>query len=144
MLTKRAPWELKAAEKRAHLHAQIPKKWLLDQTELDKASKQRNITGPFIEQYLRESEIAITNLPATVLVSKLSTGELSAFQVTEAFCRRTAIAQQIVPEPPFACRSHMLQYRLAEQLLTMKGELPSRNFFRPSDEAGSGTRCLFH
>ena len=97
MLTKRAPWQLKAAEKRARLHAQIPKEWLLDQSELDKASEQRDITGPFIEQYLTESEIAITNLAATILVSHLSNGKLSALQVAEAYCRRTAIAQQIVP-----------------------------------------------
>lgn len=96
MPNKQAPWQIRAAEKRKDIHAKIPKEWLLGQSELDKASKQRNITGPFIEQYLNESDIGITCLPATTLVAKLSNGQLKAVEVTQAFCKRAAVAQQIV------------------------------------------------
>lgn len=46
---------------------------------------------------LSESELEITeNYPATQLLAKLASGQLSSLAVTTAFCKRAAIAQQVV------------------------------------------------
>lgn len=45
---------------------------------------------------LSAEELAITEQTAAVLVDKLAKGELSSVQVTTAFCKRAAIAHQLV------------------------------------------------
>ena len=92
----KASWEIKAEEKRASTHAKIPNEWLLDKATLDEAAKHRNLTGPFIEEYLTHAEISITNEPSLVLIKRIRDGELSALSVAKAYCHRTAIAEQIV------------------------------------------------
>jgi amidase len=91
-----ASWEAKAAAKRASTLAKIPPEWLLDKKEIEKGLKQRNLTGPFIEQYLSPEEVAIIHQGSTTLVEKIRERELSAVQVTRAFCKTAAIAHQIV------------------------------------------------
>jgi amidase len=90
------PWEAKAAAKRASTLAKIPPEWLLQKVELDKAAKQRDLTGRFIEQYLNEEEIGIVHEGSATLVGKIRLGNWSAVQVTRAFCKTAAIAHQIV------------------------------------------------
>ena len=96
MLLEQSHWETKAADKRASTHAKIPKDWLLDKATLRKASAERDITGPFIEDCLSSDEKALTKLPASALLLKIGDGTYSAVEVTRAFCKRTAIAQQLV------------------------------------------------
>jgi amidase len=96
-------WKLKAEAKISATLAKIPADWRLPQAELDKAAAQRDITGPFIEQYLEPSELDIIRADATSLVSKLQRGLLTAKQVTLAFCKTAAIAHQIVSTVPSGC-----------------------------------------
>ena len=91
-----ASWDAKASGKRADTLAKIPAEWLLPKEDLDKAANERNLTGPFINQYLSPDDIAIVEQGSVPLVEKMSAGKLSAVQVTRAFCKTAAIAHQIV------------------------------------------------
>ncbi|KAL9085591.1 MAG: hypothetical protein Q9159_004630 [Coniocarpon cinnabarinum] len=88
-------WKAKAAAKRASTYGKIPQQWRLDQAEIDKASRQRNITGPFIEQYLTTEEILITREHAVGITDAISNRQYTSVQVVGAFCKRAAIAHQI-------------------------------------------------
>jgi amidase len=96
MLIKGKSWELMAAAKRSSTLAKIPKEWLLDPADLEKASRQRDLAGPFIEQYLSAEEIAIVRQDSVSIVTSIHKGEYSAVQVARAFCKVAAIAHQIV------------------------------------------------
>lgn len=89
-------WRSKAAQKRASLRAAIPLEWRLDQASLDRAAKERDLTGPYIEQYLTVEEIEITNQDSISIVENIRCKKWSAVQVTRAFCKVAAIAQQLV------------------------------------------------
>ena len=95
------PWEARAAAKRASIAAKIPSDWRLSERDLKKAEDRRNLTGSFIEQYLTDHERMITGLSAVSLLSKIRDKDLTALEVTSAFCKRTAIAQQMVYEISF-------------------------------------------
>jgi amidase len=90
------PWEAKAAAKRASTLAKIPSEWVLQEDDLEKVVKQKDLTGRFIEKYLDEQDIAIIHEGSAALVAKLRRGDWSAVQVTRAFCKTAAIAHQIV------------------------------------------------
>ena len=45
---------------------------------------------------LTPEQLAITELNASELLADIHAGKLTAFEVTEAFCKRTAIAHQMV------------------------------------------------
>lgn len=96
MFDNQESWEAKAAAKRSSTHAKIPKEWLLDQEDLAKAAKQRDLTGPFIEQYLTAEEVSIIRQGSVLIINNIRNGEYSAQQVTHAFCKTAAIAHQIV------------------------------------------------
>lgn len=89
-------WQSKAAEKRAAILACIPEEWRLSPAQLKLAEGQRDITGPFIEQFLDDAEIAIISLDSVPIVEAIQSRKLSAVQVTNAFCKTAAIAHQIV------------------------------------------------
>lgn len=76
--------------------AKVPDHWRLSDSELSDAKKQRDLTGSFIRKFLTEDEIFITDQNATQIASAIQVGWLTALQVTEAFCKRAAIAHQIV------------------------------------------------
>ena len=52
-------WQAKAKAKVTNMESKIPKEWTLEKADLDEAKKQRNITGPFIERFLGDSEVDI-------------------------------------------------------------------------------------
>jgi amidase len=89
-------WKLKAEAKARATMDKITEEWRLPKAELDKAAEQRDITGPFIQQYLQSCEREIITEEATTLVAKLQKGLLTAREVTLAFCKTAAIAHQIV------------------------------------------------
>ncbi|KAJ5251675.1 hypothetical protein N7489_002085 [Penicillium chrysogenum] len=91
-------WQDKCAAKQAEADAKIPTEWRLateilqqvDNNELD------ILDVPSKCGILSKEELAITELPdATSLRVKLAAQELSAVEVTTAFCKRAAIAQQL-------------------------------------------------
>lgn len=95
-----AEWEQKAAAARAARDAQIPQELLLSNIPGFHHPKPGSTILPIIEScgLLTPAELDITNLShdATWLIEQLSTKSLSAVQVTQAFCKRAAIAQQLV------------------------------------------------
>ena len=90
------PWQETAAAKRASILSSIPRKWHLTSSDLEKAAEQRDLTGPFIQEFLEQETIDITSRDTVSIVSLLQKRELSAVQVTTAFCQAAAVAQQIV------------------------------------------------
>ena len=89
-------WQAKARAKVADMKSRIPTEWILNQADLEKAREQRNLTGPFIEQFLTDDEKRITEYDSVGLVERIKSGQYSAVEVVRAFCKRAAIAQQIV------------------------------------------------
>ncbi|KAL4804161.1 amidase signature domain-containing protein [Aspergillus unguis] len=90
-------WQTKAQRKRDALAAKIPEEWRLSSELLERAESLDNILDiPRQSEILTEREINITETTdATELVSRLLSGELSAYEVAVAFCKRAAIAQQL-------------------------------------------------
>jgi amidase len=88
-------WQQTAASKRATINSLLPAPWKLDQSTLS-SLKYKDVTQ-IPESYLSVREIEITEkYTATDLVAMLSSGALTAVEVTEAFCHRATIAHQLV------------------------------------------------
>ncbi|KAL8713136.1 MAG: hypothetical protein Q9220_002657 [cf. Caloplaca sp. 1 TL-2023] len=91
----RESWQAVAKAKVADLHSRIPKEWLLSDADLEKAKKQRDLTGSFTEQYLNNDENEIMQLSSLGVVDAVSRGRYTAVDVTRAYCKAAAVAQQI-------------------------------------------------
>lgn len=89
-------WKAKAAAKTASTRAKIPPEWRLSEADLNKATKQKDLTGTFIEQYLEGEDLEVIRQDTTSIVAKIKAGEWSAKRVTLAFCKTASIAHQIV------------------------------------------------
>lgn len=86
-----------AAEKKLQQNSKIPKGWSLSLKEYEGYSNLIDI--PTTCGILNDVERKITSeYDATALLEKLKTGNLSAEQATIAFCKRAAIAHQLVCE----------------------------------------------
>lgn len=91
-----ATWQERAAAKRESIATSIPQEWRLDATVIQKSSQQRDISGAYIEGLIDQETVAITQLDSLEIVAAIQSRRYSAVQVTTAFCRRAAVAQQIV------------------------------------------------
>ena len=80
--------------KRDQLAELIPEKWRLD--TLPPTQKVRDVSGSYLHQYLTPREIEITETDAVGITEHTTTGQWTAVEVTEAFCHRAALAQQLV------------------------------------------------
>ncbi|KFX90815.1 hypothetical protein V495_04413 [Pseudogymnoascus sp. VKM F-4514 (FW-929)] len=87
-------WKEVAQAKRASIRAEIPEKWLL--SSIPTVQQQKDVTGKYIQQFLTEREVEITETDAVGIVAKTTTGTWKAREVTEAFCHRAALAHQLV------------------------------------------------
>lgn len=84
-----------ACRKQAQRAAAIPPEWRLK--ILPPASQTNVLETPRTCGILTAEELAITeNHDATDLVDLLASGKLSSESVTRAFCKRAAVAQQVV------------------------------------------------
>ncbi len=98
------PWQEAAAVKRQGRQASIPQEWLLSQSVLEGIplgpESGTNVVAldlPRKSALLDELELAITeDYSCRDLLQKLAAGELTSTQVTLAFCKRSAIAHQLV------------------------------------------------
>lgn len=93
-------WQALAAAKRQSNAEKIPKEWLLPSalTDTFTATSTQNVLGiPRSSGILTEKELELTeNYDATALVELMVSGKVKSVEVTTAFCKRAAIAQQCV------------------------------------------------
>jgi amidase len=85
-------WEKIAADKRSRLAASIPVEWRIRSSP----TTDSMIEYPKNSGLLTSEELAITESSATDLVKELAAGKLSSVAVTTAFCKRAALAHQLV------------------------------------------------
>lgn len=94
-------WQAKAAQKRATVYAKIPQEWTLDESTLQSALKATDASVLHVPRecgILTDREVTITeSVDATGLLEKIRSGAFSTTEVTIAFCKRAAIAHQLVP-----------------------------------------------
>ena len=72
----------------------IPQAWRIDVEHFKKDTDSRGV--PAQCGVLTPDQLAITELNASELLAEIHAGKLTAVEVTEAFCKRTAIAHQMV------------------------------------------------
>ncbi|KAJ5920425.1 hypothetical protein N7516_011283 [Penicillium verrucosum] len=93
-------WQDLVAAKRHECEQKIPRDWLLspDQLALAQATPHvLEIDLPRRSGVLSEVELDLTeNYTASQLLVKLASGDASSLDVTGAFCKRAAIAQQVI------------------------------------------------
>lgn len=94
--TRKETWEEIGARKRAALLASIPPEWLVPADLLPPDSQDDVTTWPETSGWFTPEELAITNLSASELVSRLAAGTLKSEDVTKAFCKRASAAHQLV------------------------------------------------
>ncbi|ODV96796.1 hypothetical protein PACTADRAFT_48609 [Pachysolen tannophilus NRRL Y-2460] len=86
------PYQEIAAAKRQSLLDNIPKEWILESIPSEK--EVPNVCE-YLDKFLPEEEVAITSSTVLKLADKISKGELTASNVTKAFCHRTALVHQM-------------------------------------------------
>lgn len=87
-----ASWEERAADKRNRINDSIPQEWKIKSLPIEDSV----LDFPKKSGILSDQELAITESSASDLVKKLAQGELKAVDVTVAFCKRAALAHQLV------------------------------------------------
>jgi amidase len=90
-------WEQRAADKRARLDKAIPAEWKIQSSP----TQDSFFDYPETCGILSPKELEITKSSASELVPKLATGTLKSVDVTLAFCKRAALAQQLVRTLPY-------------------------------------------
>jgi amidase len=89
-------WQEISAKASDNLANSIPPEWRIPKDRLP-PPEQKDVTDfPAKCGLLTEAELAITDSYATEIVKKIAAGEWTAEAVTTAFCKRAAIAQQVV------------------------------------------------
>lgn len=95
-----AEWQKLILEKRAARDAGIPQEWRLPTSILSKVAEDSQISAfDLLDEaaVLTRPEREITEIAsAQELVSKISSRELSSYDVCLAFCKRAAVAHQLV------------------------------------------------
>lgn len=80
--------------------ALIPKEWILSSKYLENVNENSDLNVLDVPRkcgILSEKELDITeNYDATALIERLAAKEVSSYEVVVAFCKRAAIAQQLV------------------------------------------------
>ena len=84
-------WSEIVKAKRAAREALIPPEWRIPPT-----TAQSVLDVPRTCGILTDAELAITEMEAPELVETMSKGELKSYDVMLAFCKRAAVAHQLV------------------------------------------------
>jgi amidase len=104
-----APWQQVAAAKQAARDALIPSEWLLPRGKYDDLLDVTSV--PATCGILSPSELKITESSADVILARVREGAWTAVGVTTAFCKRAAIAQQLVSRLPIADNTRLKMRR---------------------------------
>ncbi|CRL26866.1 Amidase [Penicillium camemberti] len=93
-------WQDLVAAKRHECEQKIPRDWLLSAEQLAFAQETPRVLDidlPRRSGLLSEVELDLTeNYTASQLLNKLASGQVNSLAVTTAFCKRAAIAQQVL------------------------------------------------
>ena len=96
-------WETKVAAKQQAAREKIPKEWLLPASVIDALQfplsehPTDTMDIPRRSGVMSDKELEITEkYTVTELLARLAQGDLSALEVTLAFSKRAALAQQLV------------------------------------------------
>lgn len=90
-------WQDLVAEKRRECAQKIPREWTLSAEQLSVPPRLLEYDLPRRCGLLSELELDLTeNFTAEQLLVKLASGNVRSLDVTTAFCKRAAIAQQVV------------------------------------------------
>ncbi|RAL61085.1 hypothetical protein DID88_010426 [Monilinia fructigena] len=84
-------WQDIAKDKKDRIEASIPPEW-----RLKSQPSHDSVMGYTGTDIMSSEEISISNSSATDLVAKMAKGELTSVAVTTAFCKRAAIAHQLL------------------------------------------------
>ncbi|KAK4937079.1 hypothetical protein LTR10_022202 [Elasticomyces elasticus] len=91
----KSDWKQIAEKTQRALKTKIPEAWRLPEDLVQ--PDQRNVSHvPAASGILSQEELSITSCDATAVLQKIHSGDWSAEQVCLAFCKRAAIAQQLV------------------------------------------------
>lgn len=74
----------------------IPSEWRIPKDKLPPPEQKYVTDFPATCGLLTDAELTITDSYATEIVKKIADGEWKAEDVTRAFCKRAAVAQQVV------------------------------------------------
>lgn len=111
-------WDQLIKEKRAHRDSLIPKEWRLPEHILKQVSPEAPLSAfALLEEanvLTKEEKDLTENYDATALVQGLASRKFTALQVTTAFCKRAAIAQQLVRPSFWLSESVGLKTRLTD------------------------------
>jgi len=86
-------WETVASDKRSRIASSIPPEWRIPSSSLPQTDSV--IDFPRTSTLLSAKELEITASSAVDLVAQLAKGALTSVEVTVAFCKRAAVAQQV-------------------------------------------------
>lgn len=89
-------WESIAAKKRQALKDAIPAEWVIPAAILPPEDQLDVTSFPQKSGFFADSELEITATPAQTILSRLASGSWTAEEVTKAFCKAAAAAQQLV------------------------------------------------
>lgn len=103
-------WRAKAEAKVADVTSKIPDHWRLKQGDRDMAKKQRQLSGRFFQSFLDDSDLNILRNDSVQLVDKIKARHYTAVEVTEAYCKAAAIAQQVVSKADHILAHSMSHY----------------------------------
>jgi len=108
------PWQQRASLKRASAFAKIPAAWRLPAkyTTLNSPTSTKSVLHvPRECGILSQLDLEITeNYDAVGLSAEIGNGRYSALMVAEAFCKRAAIADQLVGRILLALRSQIIKW----------------------------------
>lgn len=91
-----AKWEEIAASKRKQLADSIPQEWRIPASQMPPESQLNVLDWPSTSGFFTPQELEITELTASQLLGQLRSGHKTSEEVTRAFCKRAAVAQQLV------------------------------------------------
>lgn len=85
-------WKEIAADKKERIEKTIPGEWRIKPEDVGDSV----MDYPTKSGIMSKEELAITDSTAVDLVAKMAKGELKSVDVTRAFCKRAALAHQLV------------------------------------------------
>lgn len=89
-------WEDIGKRAQAKVLESIPPEWRLPNDKLPPADQANVLDVPYTSGLFSEREVLITSSSATNIVGAIASGEWKAVEVTRAFCKRAAVAHQLV------------------------------------------------